>query len=413
MAIQLLAIKFNHDSNSATGDALNIRRNATQFVNVPEWQRGVSVNPEDSPAAYSIGDTQGNTITIQAKFRSTGEVVNTAEIRAVDPAVDPPQPNGCAAFLLWLLRGILRAMFGNVLGEVKATQVIFSAGGETNFVTFQLEHLRLWNAGVGVRTTTWRWQYRLQPGDPWTDFDTSTHRIYSVLKVPTLPWKQTPYNSGNTQLPWTEVMDYSCGWAFLKTNAADAAERVTRNVYNLGPSVIEYDCPGGGSTNYAWPSFNCTAFLERLRGGLGLGQYVNCTDCATITSTFANVLGCDLWQSQMGWGFGLNPILGIGSSAWQPACTIDYPDIWGTTGGFSYHEVAWEGACGADDHIWDACLEVDGDADPTAAPHTALLPADMRFGNTGDGDYRDRLVPPATRPNCNPHPETKQRRAVI
>lgn len=411
MSVQLLAIKFNHDSNSATNDALNIRRNATQFVNVPEWQRGLSINPEDSPAAYAIAETQGHTITIQAKFRRTNNAIQTAEIRAVDPTVEPQSPGGCIAFLLWLIRSILRALFGNVLGDVKAKQVTFQAGGETGFETFDLQHLRLWNAGVGVRTTTWRWQYRLDPGDPWTDFETTSHRIYSVLAVPKLPWQQTPYNSGNTQLPWTEVMDYACGWAVLKGNVDDAAAAVTRNVYNLGPSVIEYDCPGGGSTNYAWGSFNCTAFLERLRGGIGLGHYVNCSDCATITSTFANILGCDLWQSQMGYGFALNPILGIGSSAWQPACMIDYPDIW--SGSFSYHEVAWKDACTADDHIFDACLEVDADADPTAAPQTALLPVNMRFGEPGDGDYRDRLATPAGRPTCDPQPTTRTRRTVI
>jgi hypothetical protein len=55
---------------------------------------------------------------------------------------------------------------------------------------------------------------------------------------------------------------------------------------------------------------------------------------------------------------------------------------------------------------------VDADADPTAAPHTALLPVNIRFGNTGDGDYRDRLATPAGRSNCNPQPATRQRRSV-
>ena len=70
-----------------------------------------------------------------------------------------------------------------------------------------------------------------------------------------------------------------------------------------------------------WSSFDATHFLERLKGGLGNGIYVNCTDCATITSTFANALGADLWQSRMeppagslSFGFDLNPMLGIGSA---------------------------------------------------------------------------------------------------
>jgi hypothetical protein len=131
---------------------------------------------------------------------------------------------------------------------------------------------------------------------------------------------------------------------------------------------------------------------------------VNCSDCASIVSTFANALGCDLWQSRMGWFFGLNPMLGIGSSVWQPAC--------GWTS-FSYHEVAWEGNCLAANDVYDACLQVDGDADPTAAPHVPLLPQDLRFGNPGDLLYRDRLATPAGRPNCNPQPATRQRRKVV
>jgi len=58
VSIQILAIKLNHDPSAVTSDALNIRRNASQFVMVPEWQHTISVHPEDSPAAYSLGDTQ-------------------------------------------------------------------------------------------------------------------------------------------------------------------------------------------------------------------------------------------------------------------------------------------------------------------------------------------------------------------
>jgi hypothetical protein len=224
------------------------------------------------------------------------------------------------------------------------------------------------------------------------------------LDLPTAPWQQQPYASSNAQLPWTEVLDYACNWAFGATAAVDAACGVTRNIYQLGPGRITYDCPGYGNTHYAYPTFNCTAFLDRLRGGPGAGYYVNCTDCATFVASFANALGCDLWESRMGWSFGLNPLLGIGSAVWQPAC--GWP-------GFSYHEVAWTGACDVDDRVYDACLQVDGDSDPTAAPHTALLPCEMRFGNPGDGDYRDRLATPAGRPTCDPQPGTRTRRSVF
>jgi hypothetical protein len=401
VSIQLEAIKFNHNPSSATTDALNIRKNATQFVTVPEWRRGISINPEDSPAAYAKSEVAGNTVTIQARFSRLDPAITSAQVRAIDPTGNPPEGQGCLGFLLRLLYILIRALTGNVLGEVRERTVTFPASGQTDFLTFQLKDTRIHRVGVGARTTTWRWQYRLNRRSPWIDFATTQHRIYIILRVPSLPWQQTPYSSSNTQLPWTEVLDHACSWGVLATTPDDAATRVTQAVYNLGPGTVEYDCPGGGSTHYGG---NVTAFLDRLRGGLGNGRYINCSDCATFVSTFANILGCDLWQSRMGYSFGLNPLLAIGSSVWQPACG------WS---GFFYHEVAWKGACTASDAVFDACLKVDGDADPTTAPHTALLVANMPFGNPGDGQYRDRLATPAGRPSCQPQPSTRVRRTVF
>src|SRR5205823_1177761 len=99
----------------------------------------------------------------------------------------------------WLLRAILRALFGNILGDVKRRYVTFLPTGETDFETFELQHVRIGRVGVGVRTTTWWWQYRLRPTDPWTNITVTNHRIYTVLELPKSPWQQTPYHNGNTQ----------------------------------------------------------------------------------------------------------------------------------------------------------------------------------------------------------------------
>jgi hypothetical protein len=409
VSVVLNAIKFNHDPNSVTADALNIRRNAVQPVAVPEWRNGVSVNPEDSPAAYAQNPTRGHRLTIQAQFHRTDERLTSVRIRAVDADRTPPEPTGCWSLLLWLLWLLLRALTGNVLGSVKARTVTFPASGQTGFETFRLTGVRLWRVGVGARTTNWRWQYRLATG-PWVDFASTAHRIYVLLDVPTGPWQQTPYQPGNVQLPWTDVLDHACAWAVGAMTADDAATKVTAAVFALGPATMRYDCPGGGSTHYASPGFDCTAFLDLVRGGAGNGIYVNCTDCATIVSTFANALGCDLWQSQMGYFFALNPIKAVGSPIWEPACLSSG---YGWTGSFSYHEVAWKGAAGVAEQVFDGCLQVDGDVDPTTPPHTPLLPTNLRFGNAGDGDYRDRLATPAGRATCNPQPSTRTRRPVF
>jgi hypothetical protein len=406
VSVFLAAVSLNHDGSAATSDALNIRRNATAVVSVPEWVQGVSASPEDSPAAYAIAETKGNTLTIQARFTTNEPKLKgkQAEIRALDPTASPPGGgcSGCAGILRWL-GWLIRLLVGNVLGDVKARWVSFNEAGLSAFELFELQHVRLWDVGVGVRTTTWRWQYRLKKNDPWTDFATSEHRIYVLLEVPKAPWQQTPNLPNNTQLPWTDVLDRACIWAFAATSRDAAAEKVTQSVYGLGPSIVEYDCPGGGSSWYSSGSFKCSAFLDLLQGGFGLGKYINCSDCATIVSTFANAVGCDLWQSRMASFFALNPLLAIGSNVWQTACG------WGS---FSYHEVAWKDGCTANDPVWDACLQVDGDADPTSAPHTALLPVNLRFGTPGSMDYLDRLVPPASRAACQPQPATRKRRMV-
>jgi hypothetical protein len=382
MALSVTAIKFNHDTSAATSDALNIRVDAAGFVKVPEWVGGETLASE-SPAAYAIGAVGKNTITVQARFK-TDRLSKFTEVRAVFIArVGVPK---------------------GPLGDLAPAQVIFDASGNSGFVSFQC------TSGLGstvrVRNIQWQWQFRTTPSGAWKTFATTLHRIYVLLAPPTAPWQQAPYLSSNLQLPWTDVLDVACAWASGASTRDAAAGLIADHVHALGPGTITYDCPGGGATHYASGNmFNCTAFLSRLGGGFGNGLYVNCTDCATITSTFSNILGCDLWQSRMGSSFALNEILGIGSAVWQTACG------WGS---FSYHEVAWKNQCIQSDALFDACLQVDGDANPTGgAPHVGVLPKNMVFGAVNAGLYRDRLCTPAGRPNCNPQPATRIRRPVF
>jgi hypothetical protein len=62
------AIKFNHNPGAATDDALNIRKDLTQFISVPEWRRFICVNPEDSRAAYAVRPTHNKPITIEVSL---------------------------------------------------------------------------------------------------------------------------------------------------------------------------------------------------------------------------------------------------------------------------------------------------------------------------------------------------------
>lgn len=96
MSVSLRAIKFNHSAGSLSTDAMTIRKNKTEDIQVPEWKAGISVNAEDSKAAYAILETRGNTISIQAAFTHPGPSGNV-QVRAIDATVVPPFTN-------WLYR---------------------------------------------------------------------------------------------------------------------------------------------------------------------------------------------------------------------------------------------------------------------------------------------------------------------
>src|SRR3981189_2935880 len=128
--IAIEAITFNHNTGAATHDALNIRRNAIQPVHIPEWRRFISVNPEDSPAAYAIGPTHGNPITILVSLSSTDPAIAFVEVR--------------------------------VEHHVRARAVNF-VNGTSGAVAFGLIDPPVRQAHVGVHDVTWHWEYRFSP----------------------------------------------------------------------------------------------------------------------------------------------------------------------------------------------------------------------------------------------------------
>lgn len=375
MQVLLEAIKFNHDPASATTDAFNIRKNDTEPVLFPEWQRGTSFTAEDSLAAYAIAQTRGHGISIKAKFKRSDPDITTIEVQAVDAS--PP------------------LSMENVLGRVEKAEVTFADNGESDFVTFLLQDVRLDQRGVGKSKNVWRWQFRVPPDSIWTDFAKTVHRIYSVLDVPQAPWSQDVSSGDNSQLPWTEVLDVACDWAASAQDANQAAELITRNAYDLGYGFVTYD---GASSSYAQGNFNCTDFLKLLRGQDGMGKTVNCSDCATIVTSFANILGCRTWEVDLFPGFLTNPIIVIGESTPRQF-------------GFVAHEVTLTGDTLDQAAVFDACLQVDGDQNPTpsSTQFDALLPTNLPFGLANEHNYRFRV---ASANNIEPSIEHRHRRKI-
>jgi len=429
MGVVVTAIQFNTDPLVKRRSALNVRRNASSFNPFPEWQRTVTETAGESVAAYAIRQVGGgDDLVIRASFTRTDPSLRSVEVRAIQaprpefpwwlfPLPAPPQlasldPYGfylyVYAYRLWL---IWIASGGNVLGEVRPRRVEFEPDGTTGLLPFRLENVRLRDRGVGVHDVAWLWQYRTGPEQPWTDMDVTRHRIYALLDLPTAPWNPFPVDPASISLPWTEAMEVGCAWAAGSHTPAAIAARITEGLWALGGELFEYGCPIGALETYAntpLDFFNCTAFLDRLKGGLGNGRYINCTDCASMVTTLTNLLGCDLWQARMGMytpSFQTAPILAIGTSVWQSPCGLGL--------GFSYHEVAWEGACTAFDPVWDACLQVNARWPYSTIP-LPELPVGMRFGFVGGSGYRSKLA--ATYVDeaiCEPRPWERRRRNVV
>ena len=146
MGLEVVSIQFNHDSASATNDALTIRRNKAQIVSLPEWQHGVSVSPADAPAAYAIGSVGNNTITIKARFRIT-------------PPVPPWLPVKSSQLLEIRAVNVL-PLPANPLGEV-APQVVNFTNGDSGDVFLNVTgHL---GKTVRVVDLAWQWQGRVKP----------------------------------------------------------------------------------------------------------------------------------------------------------------------------------------------------------------------------------------------------------
>lgn len=422
MTVELTAIRFNHDANSSVRSALNIRRDFDTPVAIPEWRAGAFL-PDQSVAAYSIADVDPAQLTIEAAFSADDLGSDSIQVRTVTERLTD-LPAWMTDYLTSLLfvspalylraRAYLDALWAswqasrsNVLGIVPATTVPLDGQGASGFVSLPLTGVALRQIGVGAHVVTWSWEYRRQALDAWRPITTTSHKVYTVLRAPTRPWRQLPFIAANTQLPRVDVLEVACSWAAGATRVEDAAERITTEVYELS-GRLEYGCAVGARTMYSDPYFNCTAFLQLLAGGFGRGPYVNCTDCATIVSTFANVLGAELSQSQMrdldGTPFPVNVIRAIGTAPPQVPCGL---------GLFAYHEVAWTRGSTVDDDVYDACLEVNRYA-PLGLPYfDGQLPTGMRFGEVGAGQYRDKLAAPTGRHKCRPQPQLSQRRPVV
>lgn len=376
MPTQLVSLTFNHNPLSARDGALNIRINARRPVQIPEWVTG---RISQSPAAYAVEEAITSTVFIEGRF--SGNPNSLVNIRAV-----PVSPH--------------------VLGPIGPLPIGFGPSGDSGPVRLPLRSPNFILSGVNEHEVRWVWSERANEMDAWVPFAETSHRIFTVLRTPTRPWLQQPFVDGNTQLPWADVLQVACVWARGTFSLREAASQITLALFATEDERLRYSCTAGAPSNYSFQDFDCTGFLERMSGGFGRGPNVNCSDCATIVSTFSNAVGCDLSQSRM-----FNPVTPFAVNTLQLIGQPHFGAVCGF-GVFNYHEVAWSGGCTEADDVFDACVAVFAPAAPLL-PLTVVIPSGIPFGFPNQGFYRDLLAAPGARSICQARPMSRQRRLVF
>jgi hypothetical protein len=405
--LMLTAIRFLVPWGGNFNVPLQLRKNKKESLPYPEWNPGILM--DDSCAAYRTQLPEGknpNRVLIEAVFQLEGREYAEAEVRTISARSST-----------------------NVLGEVRPTTIRVTAGEEV-LQPLLLRDTDLATRGVGRFAICWQWQYRF-PGEDWQNLALSEHRIYTILGMPSLPWLQCPCESDSLvpapnipELPWTELLDIVCCWAWGAQTADEAAMMIALALFRLGQTyftpfdphpILRYH----GNTFYTTLGrydttterlfqgfFRLTELIARIKGDKNAPDRVNCADCATILSVFANAVGADLEQVIICArdSFTLNPVLLIGAP----------PDAWKTKS-FQLHEVAWKGPRSFEGRVFDACLGLDADSNPTTlgrlgSVHSFSLAVGLPFGEPSDSrSYLYQLVDPSARWRMRILPPTRRR----
>jgi hypothetical protein len=357
MAIRLDQITFDFNPERSAKEPLSFIKDGARST-----ETGTSFKPEDFVVTYARSDRAVPEIKI--KLSCSDMNLSGAEIRGVPET-------------------------GNVLGEIPVTGVNFN-GGRADEVTLRFPNSTL-GEGVQRNTVGWEWQSRRDENEEWLPFVTTRHRVYCIFATPTDPWTKEPFSE--------KVCEIACNWAQGAQSEVPAATNITKAVFNLGEQgKVSYN--EGATYAKTLSLFDLESVLELLVNGVGTSQTLNCDDCASIVSTFGNILGCDLHQSEMRGFFDTNFVRRIGDRGFVLT-------------GFDRHAVAWKDECTANDPLYDSCLQIDADGEPDAACHvTPLQPANLRFGSgsSDQNEYKFCLVSESTANPCNPRPDFRTRR---
>ena len=303
----------------------------------PEW---TAHNPAAAAVvAYRLDQTAGQTIPLQVQLVSAAAM--DLELKAEDATGDN-------------LTGSVPPFCLQLAGGTPATKIVY------------LNAPRLTNPeGVQSHDDEWQWYARPSGGD-WQPLLKTRHRAYAVLGPPQAPWS----TDDPERYVWTDALDFVCVWAEGARDPYTAASRITRCFYAYGEPDSKPRLSYDGVAHYLWcpepfskAVFAFSDLLHFLSGAVPTNpSSVDCHDCASAVSTFANAVGAALIQKIIEIPFDqihTNVIRLIGGEE------ISMP--------FGEHELAWGGSASSGDPVWDSCLMVDFDSCPQAPPRLRAL----------------------------------------
>ncbi|MDG1334342.1 MAG: hypothetical protein P8P74_18555 [Crocinitomicaceae bacterium] len=220
-------------------------------------------------------------------------------------------------------------------------------------------------------------------------------------------------------------MHIACLWAKGSRTIEEAGKKIADELFNCGKFVYHPDSHYNKETSLAIEKkidsshleeeslvmnyFYLTKVIERINGGNGLGDQVNCVDCSLIVSSLVNILGGNLHVGKLQRTedtnyadpdivtknrFEIKKIKTIGSES--PEKTMESLESEGKSY-FSFHSIAWQPASTEspqfDDPkniIYDACVQfINDEVDESALAETA---SGMLLGEDDDNSgYRAQL----------------------
>jgi|GEM_PF-1574995 len=308
-------------------------------------------------AKFKFSDSNGDNVPIKALIleeASSSEVVDV-----VTGAVTGAAPSGYP-------------ISNEVIVQREKGSLINWFPTKTNYAVFEFSDLGV--NGFSRKSINIAWQYK-DNSDAWTTMRSIPVTVYYIPNKPNLPWIIN--ESNNSQNPWTDALDMLLTWGV--NNMSDKTDIATQITTYVNSSLnLKYDTSMGASKYCVKQGyFKSTSFISDAKSKTG--AIVNCTDCATIVSTFSNLIGANLYQvrfenTKYRGIFYCNKIISIGYKTWE------YPFGDSVSGGFSYHEIAFDSGKSYTSKIYDACLKVNENA-ISGGGYKELLPVNKRFAS--------------------------------